>query len=219
MSRFVQPFTSPYNPQQVMNCFNSYVQREGFEYVTKNGESYWKKGVGLLIAPQYLKLTQTNGGYVLEAWLKFALFPGVYVGEMGINGFFAAVPKTLLKDRVDSLLKALHAYIYTPNANIPPQMNMNNGYPVNGTMPQHMPPVNTGQPQMRQPQVPPMYNGQPQMHQTQVPPMNNGQAPMYPNQRTTVGGNVPPQANMNVNPYQNNQNPNVGFGSNNPNNG
>ena len=194
MSRFIQPFITPYNPQQVMNCFNSYMQREGFEYVTKNGESYWKKGMGLLMAPQYLRLTQTNGGYVLEAWLKFALLPGVYVGEMGIKGFFGAVPKAMLKERVDALLTTLQARLCAPNANIPPQANMNNARPVNGNVP-------------------------PQMQQTQMPPMNNGQAPMYQTQRTPMGGNVPPQANMNVNPYQNNQNPNSNFGSNNPNNG
>lgn len=209
MSRFIQPFTTPYNPQQVMNCFNSYMQREGFEYVTKDGESYWKKGMGLLTAPQYLKLTQTNGGYVLEAWLKFALLPGVYIGEMGLKGFFGAIPKAMLKDRVDSLLKALQAHIFTPNANIPPQMNMNNGYPVNGNVP----------PQMYQNQMPPVNNAQPQMHQAQMPPVNNGQPQMNMNQRAPMGGNVPPQVNMNTNPYQNNQNPNSGFGSNNPNNG
>ena len=194
MSRYIQPFTSVYNPQQVMNCFNSYVQQEGFEFVNKNDESYWKKGVGLLMAPQYLKLTPANGGYVLEAWLKFAILPGVYVGEMGINGVFGAVPKALLKDRVETLLKMLQAHIFTPNSNIPPQMNMNNGYPVNGNMPQ-------------------------QMYQNQMPPVNNGQPQMYQNQGAPMGGNVPPQANMNVNPYQNNQNPNSGFGFNNPNNG
>ena len=150
MSRFVQPFITAFNPQQVMNFINSYMQREGFEYVTKDGESYWKKGVGLLTAPQFIKITPTNNGYVLEAWLKWALFPGVYVGEMGLSGFVGAVPKAILKDRVDAILMSLQAMVPNQNGmpqinrnqippvnngNIPPQMNMNQRGPVNNNVP------------------------------------------------------------------------------------
>ena len=188
MSRFIQPFTTPYNPQQVMNCFNSYMQREGFEYVTKNGESYWKKGMGLLMAPQYLRLTQTNGGYVLEAWLKFALLPGVYVGEMGIKGFFGALPKAMLKERVDALLATLQARLCAPNA------NMNNARPVNGNVP----------PQMQQTQIPPMNNGQAPMYQTQRTPMG-GNVPPQANMNVN-----PYQNNQNPNSNFGSNNPNNG---------
>ena len=111
MARYSMRFGTPMNPQQVQNYFESYLKSEGFEPYNNNGEICWKKGMGLLTAPQYLKLTpyDNNGTYVLEAWLKFALLPGVYVGEMGITGFVACVPKSLLKTRVDAVLKGLQA--------------------------------------------------------------------------------------------------------------
>lgn len=78
----------------------------------KTGNSIGKKGVGLLTAPQFLKLSVNNdGSYVLEAWIKFAILPGVYVGEMGTKGFVGALPKQLLKERVDKTLMAMQANV------------------------------------------------------------------------------------------------------------
>lgn len=111
MARYSMLFGTPFNPQQVQDFFVSYMKKEGFEYYTKKGENCWKKGMGLMTAPQYIKLTpyDNNGTYVLEAWLKFALLPGVYVGEMGIKGFLGAIPKSFLKTRVDQILAGLQA--------------------------------------------------------------------------------------------------------------
>lgn len=124
MARYVQSFTTPFTPQQAMNYFCSYMQSEGFSYVNKGNEGCWKKGVGLVSGPQFIKLTQANGVYTLEAWIKFAILPGVYVGEMGVTGAFGAIPKAFLKERVDSLLMALQARPVAYNMNAP-QMNMN----------------------------------------------------------------------------------------------
>ena len=109
MSRYAISFLSPYSPQQVNNCFLSYMNSEGFKITTKKGESFWKKGVGLLTAPQCIKLTQQNNVYTLEAWLPFAVLPGVYVGEMGIDGFVGCLPKSFLEARVKQLLTNLLA--------------------------------------------------------------------------------------------------------------
>lgn len=112
MARYIIRFSSPYEPQGIFNAFGEYMKNEGFEYREYKGEQVWKKGKGLATAPQFLKLgTANDGTYVLEAWIKFALLPGVYVGEMGIKGFFAAVPKQLLKGRVDATLRAMKATV------------------------------------------------------------------------------------------------------------
>ena len=97
MSRTIIKFTSPFNSNAVFDAFGKFMYRENFEFVQKNGEQYWKKGVGLLTAPQFLKLSVNNdGSYLLEAWIKFAILPGVYVGEMGTKGFVGALPKLSL---------------------------------------------------------------------------------------------------------------------------
>lgn len=112
MSRSVSVFTSPFEPNAVFNAFGQFMQSEGFKLVQKNGEQLWKKGTGMLTAPQYAKLSVTNdGNYVLEAWIKFAILPGVYVGEMGTKGFLGAVPKQMLKVRVDRTLVAMQANV------------------------------------------------------------------------------------------------------------
>ena len=78
MSRTIIKFTSPFNSNAVFDAFGKFMYRENFEFVQKNGEQYWKKGVGLLTAPQFLKLSVNNdGSYVLEAWIKFAILPGL----------------------------------------------------------------------------------------------------------------------------------------------
>ncbi len=128
-------FTTAYPPQQVNNIFASYLTSEGFEPKTIDGENIWKKGVGLLTAPQCIKLSYQNNVYILEAWLKFAILPGVYVSEMDLDGFIGCIPKSILKSKVDYILMKLQARFIQPavkmqgmyynNPNIPPQAQGN----------------------------------------------------------------------------------------------
>ena len=60
MSRYTQWFVSPLPPQQVNNIFTNYLTQEGFEPKNENDGVVWKKGMGLLTAPQYIKLTMQN---------------------------------------------------------------------------------------------------------------------------------------------------------------
>ena len=112
MSRTITKFTSPFEPNAAFDAFSKYMFREGFEFVRKDGQQYWKKGSGLMAGPQFLKLTANNdGSYVLEAWVKFAILPGLYVGEMGVKGIVAVLPKQLLKERMDKTLMAMQARV------------------------------------------------------------------------------------------------------------
>ncbi|MDR3207430.1 MAG: hypothetical protein LBT60_03770, partial [Oscillospiraceae bacterium] len=67
------------------------------------GAKVWKKGVGILTAPQYLFVAYGPDSLHIEAFIKYALLPGVYIGEMGITGFFGAAPKGILRSRVTQL--------------------------------------------------------------------------------------------------------------------
>ncbi len=112
MARFVQPFTSPLSEQQVFEEFERFARNEGFEHHTEKGEPCLKKGKGVATGPQFLKLTKKpDGEFVLEAWIKYAIVPGVYVGEMGLDGFTGAIPKQMLKGRVDEFLKMIRAQV------------------------------------------------------------------------------------------------------------
>lgn len=170
MSRYIQRFTSHLHEQQVNNCITTYLTSEGFELKTENGEYLWKKGVGLLTAPQYIKLSCHNGVYVAEAWLKFAILPGVYVGEMGLSGFFGCIPKSMLKSRVDTLLRMLQARLIpsSPHFNGINQIQGNNAY-ANPNMPQQV--QGNG---YTNPNMPHQVQGNPYSKENiQTQPMNN----------------------------------------------
>ena len=62
-----------------------------------------KKGLGLMLGPQFVKMATAGDKLHLEAWTKFAVLPGWYVGEMGIKGFIAAVPKKKLRKRIQAI--------------------------------------------------------------------------------------------------------------------
>ncbi len=112
MSRSITMFQSPFAPQAAFDSFAQYMTSEGFALNEKNGEQFWTKGSGFFTAPQFLKLTLNNDGtFVLEAWIKLPLLPGVFVGEMGTKGFIGCVPKQFLQSRVDTTLRAMQARV------------------------------------------------------------------------------------------------------------
>ena len=92
---------------QIRQIVTDYMAREGFTYTTYKGEELWKKGVGMMTAPQFMKVNFANGQVHMEAWLKYVLLPGVYFGEMGVTGLYAIAVKKPLKKRVDTLAAIL----------------------------------------------------------------------------------------------------------------
>ncbi len=134
MSRSVLYVPTPYTQQQAEDILIKYLSSEGFEIISFEGQTVWKKGYGFFQAPQFVRCTYQNNTVCLEAWIKFAILPGVYLGEMNLKGFFGAVPKGLLKSRVEALIGLMSNYQYTfdmlekmNNGQVPlPQVNMPN---------------------------------------------------------------------------------------------
>ncbi|RPF47430.1 hypothetical protein EDD70_0215 [Hydrogenoanaerobacterium saccharovorans] len=94
--------------------------KEGFELDKyKGNEVVWRKGMGLMTSPQFMKLAYQNGNVHLEAWMpKFAL-PGIYFGETGITGAYGWAVKSALKNRVDTLIGLLNQDVNIPGYNAP----------------------------------------------------------------------------------------------------
>jgi hypothetical protein len=109
MSRYVNQIKTPFNPVTLYQPLSEYLLREGFSQINYKGVRAWKKGMGILTAPQYVILSNGPDYIQLEAFLRFAILPGVYAGEMGITGFGGAIPKRLLKKRVE----AIEQYLYS----------------------------------------------------------------------------------------------------------
>ncbi len=104
MSRFIAEFACNKPDDMIKFISEDFFLKEGFEVANVKGEIVWKKGVGMMTAPQFVKLIYGGGKVHIEAWLKYAILPGVYAGEMGLDGFMGALPKANLKKRVDTLI-------------------------------------------------------------------------------------------------------------------
>lgn len=100
MGRYIQDYF--YNGQidGVMQSVDSYMQTAGFQPVLFDGENVYKKGNGFLTAPRFFKISYVQGVIRVEAWMKYALLPGVYVGEMDLSGFAGSAVRKPLKDAV-----------------------------------------------------------------------------------------------------------------------
>lgn len=106
MGRYVKDVDTTKNADDIKAAVESYLVAEGFENAQYNGQQCWKKGHGF-IAPQYVMFEVTEGIVHLEGWIRFALLPGVYMGEMGTEGALGALPKRKLKVRMQELEKLL----------------------------------------------------------------------------------------------------------------
>ena len=101
MSRYVNDIATSKSADEVEHALSDYFADKGFTRQTYKQEDVWKKGHGLLQAPQFVKATPTDNRVHIEAWIKFAPLPGVYVGETGIEA--KVLPARLLKKRVQEI--------------------------------------------------------------------------------------------------------------------
>ena len=102
MPRYSNTIKTDESPESLGEQIAEYLTHEGFKQVDPV-ENIWKKGMGIMLGPQYVRFRTSPGSLLLEAWIKFAIVPGVYVGEMGIEGMFALIPKRKLKARVEEI--------------------------------------------------------------------------------------------------------------------
>lgn len=129
VARFIAEMPTGKPDDMVRFIAEDYLSKEGFKQKLYKGEAVWKKGNGLLTAPQFIKISSLQGHVHLEAWIKQAILPGVYVSEMGLDGAYGFAIKKVLKDRVDALARLLYqplaaaapasAYPATPYAAAP----------------------------------------------------------------------------------------------------
>lgn len=120
MARYQNSLQTPNPAHLYASSINKYMQSEGFSLVDYKGGKVWKKGVGILTAPQFFSIRYYENSIVLEAFIRYPLLPGVYVGEMGLDGFFGAVPKNLLRGRVQAVEKYIASLWQSAAAPTPP---------------------------------------------------------------------------------------------------
>ena len=147
MGRYIRDFMIKTDPQPVLAAVFNYLQSEGYEYTELNGEKVYKKGKGLVTGPSIFKIYQYGAAIRLETWMKYAIAPGLYVGELDTTGFVGSAVKGPWKNRIAHIEHLLSGISMPDNGNFntyPP----NNAYtPVNTAAPTNTyPPVNTAAP-------------------------------------------------------------------------
>lgn len=110
MARYINDIPFYGNQEQVFNDINQYLISSGFEYTQYDGEKVFKKGNGFLVAPTFLKVTFGKDSVRVEAWLKYAILPFIFVGEFGMTGFVGAAVKGTMKTAVYHIEARLREY-------------------------------------------------------------------------------------------------------------
>ena len=112
MSRYIADYTINKPDDLIKFIAEDFLTKEGFRQTVYKGETVWKKGVGAVSAPQFIKLQYGQGNVHLEAWIKS-------FGEHGVTGFYGALPKSELNSRVQTLVRLLSQEIPATQAPIP----------------------------------------------------------------------------------------------------
>ncbi|MEX1378327.1 MAG: hypothetical protein AB1Z23_12755 [Eubacteriales bacterium] len=102
MARYINFVETIFSKEEIDQVVEQTMKAEGFKKKIKGGEEVWQKG-GLLTGPQFVKVVSHNGKAEVHAWLKFALLPGVYFGEMDLTGAMGFAIKDVLRKRIAKL--------------------------------------------------------------------------------------------------------------------
>lgn len=111
MARYIKDFQINGDFQPIHSAIDQYLQREGYEYTNYDGENVFKKGNGLMSNPSFFKFSYAGNQVRMETWMKYALLPGVYVGELGLDGFVGAAVKGPWKKRTSQIESILANYM------------------------------------------------------------------------------------------------------------
>ncbi|MCH5212869.1 MAG: hypothetical protein J1G06_07630 [Oscillospiraceae bacterium] len=112
MSRYCRDFQVKGDVNEIFNQAYQWLTSQGFVYKQKGNEMVFQKGIGLLLAPQVIKLSVSGNIIRIEAWINMF----IWFGESDcFKGFYLGIiPKNMLKKVVRGLEQSL-SYYSVPN--------------------------------------------------------------------------------------------------------
>lgn len=99
MGRYVRNYRIEEPGEVMFEKIKAYLFSEGYKYEFFQNEAVFKKGNGIITAPTFFKVTYEADILRVEAWIKYALFPGVYGADMDLEGFYGFALKDVVKKR------------------------------------------------------------------------------------------------------------------------
>lgn len=100
MARYIKDFYVNADPRMIHSILSQYLESEGYEYREYHKELVFKKGNGILTGPTFFKFTYYNGSVRMETWMKYAVAPGLYTGEILPSSFIGVLVKKPWKNRI-----------------------------------------------------------------------------------------------------------------------
>lgn len=100
MARYIKNYVLNGNLQQIQNEITAYLQNDGYKYIEYDGENVFKKGMGVFSAPTFFKFIYNGNCVRMETWMKYTIVPGVFVGELSVDGFVGVLVKGRWKTRI-----------------------------------------------------------------------------------------------------------------------
>jgi len=110
--RFIADIRTGYTVEQVNGIIAQFMQAEGFKLKKYQKALIYKKGVGIMVSPRYIKVDVYPGSVHIEAFLKHRSGKSIFFyGERDFNGLPGLPPIGLqLKHKacVDRLIAAIN---------------------------------------------------------------------------------------------------------------
>lgn len=105
MARYIKDFPISADAQIVQTSLDQYLKSEGYQYKNFEGENVYRKGNGIVSGPTFFKFSYYGNMVRMETWMKYAMLPGVYVDEIGVDGFVGSAAKGPWKRRIGYIEK------------------------------------------------------------------------------------------------------------------
>jgi hypothetical protein len=102
-------------PENLWPTVEAWAAEKGYRCKESTGtDRTFQKGVGFLVAPMMLQLTEQNGSVTMQAWIRAGLFVRAFSlfilpAEMGVEsgGFKAVLPRKIARNAINDLLNKL----------------------------------------------------------------------------------------------------------------
>jgi hypothetical protein len=100
MARYISILPMNRDPEISFSAIHQHLSLEGYKYKSYHGEDVFQKGNGIVMAPTFIKVTYLEYAVRLEAWMKYAIVPGVYMSEIGLNSVVGTAVKGSMRKNI-----------------------------------------------------------------------------------------------------------------------
>lgn len=106
MARFVKDVNLNQPAEFVNFMMGDFLQKGGYVTLEWKGEECFRCGDVMIEGYKYLKWSYMNGIFHLEAWMR-----APFGGEMGLTGFYGALPKKMYRNNLEALILSLQQIV------------------------------------------------------------------------------------------------------------